>query len=771
MFPSMSERVERRLIELRGVVQGVGLRPFVYRLASRLQLRGRVRNGPRGVVIDVEGASATLHRFVEELRGTGVPPLAQIDSLDVAAAAPHPWSDFQIEPSTTTQGSATLIAPDIATCDACLREVQDPANRRWNYPFTNCTNCGPRLTIIEDVPYDRPRTTMARFVMCADCRREYDDPADRRFHAQPIACAACGPSLAWWSAGAETLDSPLALRAAIEALRAGCIVAVKGLGGYHLACDATDAGAVERLRMRKRRDAKPFALLACDVEQARQLVHLSGTEIAVLESPQRPIVLARRKDPSPVSDSVAPGAPCLGVMLPYSPLHSLLSAGCGRPLVLTSGNVANEPIAYRSADARARLSGLADGFLSHDRPIRTRCDDSVVRVSAGPRAEIRFIRRSRGFAPKPIRLQEESARPLLALGGHLKNTFCLLRGSDAFVSHHIGDLENPAAYRSLRDGISHYAALFAVAPEVVAHDQHPDYLSTQLARSLALPRIPVQHHHAHVASCLAEHGVCEPVIGVVFDGAGLGPDGAVWGGEFLVVEGAGYERVAHLAYVPLPGGDAAAREPWRMGVAHLWSAYGDAMDSAAERFVETLDARAFTLIRQIVRRRIGVPTSSVGRLFDAVASLIGVDAARSQYEGQAATQLEAIASQGECGSYPFDLAETGSGWEIDPRGLIRAVNADLLAGRPATQIAGAFHQAIADFTVATVVRVSGKSGIRRVALTGGVFQNALLEDRTATALTRAGFEVLIHRLVPCNDGGLSLGQALIAARAGEDACV
>jgi hydrogenase maturation protein HypF len=556
-----------------------------------------------------------------------------------------------------------------------------------------------------------------------------------------------------------------ALEAALGALRAGRIVAIKGLGGYHLACDATDSAAVERLRARKHRDAKPFAIMARDLESAHQVVLLSRAEAELLQTPERPILLAaKRPSAEGIAAAVAPGTRYLGVMLPYTPLHHLLLAQVDRPLVMTSGNRTDEPIAFRDADALASLSAIADGFLLHNRPIQTRCDDSVLRVAPGPSGGTRFMRRSRGFAPRPLRLRERWRVPVLAVGGHLKNTFCLAKDAYAFLSHHIGDLENPAAYRALQDGIAHYCRLFDVAPAIIAHDQHPDYLSTRLAETLEGERIAVQHHHAHVASCMAEHDVTEPVIGVVFDGAGLGADGAVWGGEFLLAEDAHYERVAHLSYVPLPGGDGAAREPWRMGVAHLWAAYGDEMERVAPRFFEALDPAALGLLRQMLRQGVHAPpTSSVGRLFDAVAALLGV-CVQSQYEAQAAIQLEAMVASEARGSYPFDMREVGAGWEIEAAPVIRAIVADITAGRPKSEIAGAFHQAMSDMVVETTDHVSRQSGVRRVALTGGVFQNAILEERTVEALVRRGYQVLVQRRVPCNDGGLSLGQAVIAAR-------
>ncbi|MEO7137914.1 MAG: carbamoyltransferase HypF [Gemmatimonadales bacterium] len=765
--------LERRLIAVQGTVQGVGFRPFVYHLAAALELRGVVRNDSAGVLVDVEGEAEAIDDFVRRLT-TEPPPLATIDSVAAESAGLRSYRTFRIAPSGGGPECTTLVSPDAATCDSCVAELFDPTNRRHRYPFITCTHCGPRLTITHAVPYDRPRTTMARFPMCDGCRREYEDPADRRFHAQPIACRQCGPTLRlqWAAAGrSAAVTGEGAIGAAATALRDGEILAIKGLGGYHLACDATSSAAVSRLRARKHREAKPLALMVANLEAARALCEVNEAEAALLRSPAAPVVLLAKRPGDAVAREVAPGNRDLGVMLPYTPLHHLLMAEAGRPLVMTSGNRTDEPIAFADEDAMSCLADVADGFLLHDRPISTRCDDSVMRVVRGSAV---MVRRSRGHAPRPIRLAVPFPVHVLGTGGHLKNTFCLGKGRHAFLSHHIGDLENLDAFRALQEGITHYQRLFDIRPEIVAHDLHPDYLSTRVAEEVAgADRLAVQHHHAHVASCVAEHGVTEPVLGIVFDGAGLGADGAIWGGEFLLVEGAGYQRLAHLGYVPLPGGDAAARQPWKAAVAHLWAAYGSAIDSLTVPGLDALERDRLPIVRQMLARGINCPlTSSAGRLFDAVAALLGLRA-EAQFEAQAAMELEMAADPTTTRSYPVELRETAEGWIVEPATLIRGVVEDLAAGLGAADIAGAFHNGVRDMVVTVVARLRRHSGISRVALTGGVFQNALLTGRVVDSLEREGCQVLFQQRVPCNDGGLSLGQAYVAGlvAAGGQLCV
>jgi len=749
---------ERCVVAVDGVVQGVGFRPYVHQLATSLNLRGLVRNDSAGVLVELEGERAAIGRFLQELR-VAPPPLAAIDTISVLPGRPGSYSGFTIATSEVQQTASALISPDVATCGSCRAELFDPANRRYRYPFINCTHCGPRFTIVHAAPYDRARTSMAHFVMCAACRREYEDPGDRRFHAQPIACAECGPALTYREAGGSGEDRPgeSALRSTTAALLAGLVVAIKGLGGYHLACNALNQEAVERLRVRKHREAKPFAVMAEDLAAARSLAHVTDAEAALLQSAARPIVLLRKPATPSLAEAVAPGSDTIGVMLAYAPLHHLLLAEVARPLVMTSGNRSDEPIAFEDAEALSRLEGIADGFLFHDRPITMRCDDSVARVVSGAPV---LIRRSRGYAPRPLRLGNPFPVPVLALGGHLKNTFCLGRGHHAFLSQHVGDLDHPSAQAALRCGVEHYQRLFDTAPAMVAHDLHPDYHSTRLAARLGLPAIAVQHHHAHVAACLAEHDITGPVLGVVFDGSGYGTDGAVWGGEFLLVDGPRFERLAHLDYVGLPGGDAAVREPWRMAASHLWSAFGDGCEGFP---ILARRGRNWAVLRRMLERGFrSPPTSSVGRLFDAVASLVGI-ADRVAFEAQAAMQLEAVADRGTTRSYPVDLRQDGDTVVLDTRPLIRGVVDDVSRGLPVAEIAGAFHNAMRDLIVAVVSRLAERTGIRRVALTGGVFQNALLLERTHDALAARGNDVLIHRRVPCNDGGLALGQAVVAS--------
>ncbi len=760
--------IERKLIEIEGLVQGVGFRPFVHALATRLSLRGQVHNARGGVSIDVEGESLVLDRFVLELT-TAPPKMAVVERVRFTPARPGVQAGFRIARSSdgaaaNVAGSVPRVSPDIATCADCVRELFDPADRRFRYPFLSCSQCGPRLTIQLGVPYDRATTTMAGFPLCDPCSAEYDDPADRRFHAQTTACPRCGPSLEFSmesSLGTESLRRDEAIRAAGWQLRAGDVVAIKGLGGYHLACDATNAGTVRLLRQRKHRDAKPFAVMARDLAAARELAYVSADEAGLLESPQRPIVLLVRRPGGSLAGEVAPDNRLIGVMLPYTPLHHVLLADIDGPLVMTSGNRSDEPIAYRDADARKRLAGIADGFLSHDRGIVVRCDDSVVRFVSGVPL---VIRRARGFAPRPVALPLPLSRPALAVGGHLKQTFCLGLGRAAFLSQHIGDLHDAGTYAALQEHVAQSVALLGIVPEVVAHDLHPDYLSTRFAeRWSAEVRLAVQHHHAHIASCLAEHGVDGPAIGVAFDGTGLGTDGATWGGEILLVNGARFERMAHLAYVPLPGGDAVARHPWRAAISHLWAAYDGDLARAPSVFLDRIPAAELAVVRQLLHRpALAPPSSSVGRLFDAVAALLGIRQS-VQFEAQAAVELEMIADPASTRRYPVDLTEAGDGWQMNVGPLVRAVAADLTAARSLAEIAGGFHFSLADATATVVRNVARRSGVRRVALSGGSFQNALLTRHLRQHLTSAGFTVLVHREVPCNDGGLSLGQLWIAA--------
>ncbi|MER6844510.1 carbamoyltransferase HypF [Streptomyces platensis] len=778
----------RRRITVRGVVQGVGFRPFVHTLATELGLTGHVTNTGEGVVAEVEGAPAALARFGERVSGEA-PPLAVVETVDGQDIALAGDTGFRILPSRAHGPSRTLVAPDAATCAACLAELTDPADRRHRHPFLSCTHCGPRFTIVTAVPYDRALTTMDRFPMCPRCAREYADPGDRRFHAQPIACHDCGPRLRLLTA--DPADATRPPRPAPGAdpvadtrrlLAEGAIVAVKGLGGYHLVCDASDDTAVALLRQRKARGDKPFALMARHVDEVAHLVRVGPEERALLTGPVRPIVLLRRMPhpaPAPgaptLSDAVAPGSPDLGVMLPYTPLHHLLLGLPGdapgpRLLVMTSGNVAGEPIVTDDDEAVRRLAHLADAWLTHDRPIRIPCDDSVVRISDG---EPLFVRRSRGYAPFPVPLPLP-VRPALATGGDLKNVFCLAEGHRAWLSAHIGDMDDVATQFAFERAEEHLETVTGVRPQLLAADRHPGYRSGRWAQSHTdgRPLVRVQHHHAHVAAAMAEHGLRDghPVIGVAFDGTGYGDDHTIWGGEILLADYDGYRRFGQLGYVPLPGGDTTVRRPYRMALAHLRAA---GLDWAAELPPVAAcppDERRL-LARQLERDLNCVPTSSMGRLFDAVSSLAGV-CHRAGYEAQAAIALEAAAlTAGEDPGpgYTFALRAGQSGpaaadLVADPAPVLAAVVADLRAGTAVRLIAARFHRAVADLVRRWCASARERTGLTTVALTGGVFANTLLAETTARLLREDGFTVLRHRRVPPNDGGLALGQIVVAAR-------
>lgn len=772
-------------IHIQGIVQGVGFRPFVYSLAKRLALTGWVRNTSAGVDIKVDGTAEVLQAFVQALRAEA-PALARIDALQVEWGAPNGFKTFEIIHSQAVEAAFQPLSPDVSICEDCLRELFDPNDRRYRYPFINCTNCGPRFTIITDIPYDRPNTTMAPFEMCAACAEEYQNPLDRRFHAQPVACPRCGPQV-WLEVGAagEILArGDEAIQQGRHLLKEGRILAVKGLGGFHLACDATNRQAVQELRRRKLRVDKPFALMMADIATVEQHCWLSPAERALLEQRERPIVILRRKPESPVAPEIAPGQYTMGVMLPYTPLHYLLFADPQQsgmafdmpPLVMTSGNLSEEPICTDNDEARRRLADLADAFLMHERQIHTRCDDSVVRMFPATLSELTHgrrstrypLRRSRGLAPDPILLPLE-APPLLAAGAELKNTFCVTRQRYAFLSHHIGDMENYETLRSFEEGIAHFERLFRIQPQATAYDLHPDYLATKYALERAeregLPAIGVQHHHAHIAACMADNGLSgeKPVIGVAFDGTGYGDDGAIWGGEFLIADYQNYERVAHLAYIPLAGGDQATREPWRTALSWLSMAglpWDDdlppvryASGLSAERGLQPLEA-----LRWQIERRLNAPlTSSMGRLFDAVAALCGVRQVVN-YEAQAAIELEALAEGREPAFYTFDVHDE----LVDAKPVLQQVIEDLRAGAPVSVIAARFHGGVAQMTVEVCRRLRSESGINEVALSGGVWQNAFLLAQTVGLLQQDRFTIYLHRQTPPNDGGLSLGQAMVA---------
>jgi len=758
-----------------GTVQGVGYRPFVYRLAAELGVAGWVLNDERGVLVEAEGPAGAVDAFVARLR-SDAPPLADVRGVECQHVAVVGEPGFQIVASerggaaTGPSSKVAPVTPDSATCEDCLAELADPRDRRYRYPFLNCTNCGPRFTIVRAIPYDRPATTMAGFVMCAACQAEYEDPLDRRFHAQPNACPACGPQVRLLERDGTPVDEDPGddpLRAAVRDLLDGKILAIKGLGGYHLACRADDERAVAELRSRKHREDRPFALLVSDVQAARALVECSEPEAALLCSRARPIVLARRLENAPVAASVAPRAPDLGVMLPYTPLHQLLAADACVPLVMTSGNVSDEPIAFDDADALQRLAPIADRFLVHDRPIATRTDDSVVRVV---RERPLLMRRSRGYAPGALDLPVSSPRHLLGVGAEQKNAFCVAKGDRAWPSHHIGDVKNFETLTSLRDGVAHFEALFEVRPEVIAHDLHPDYLSTRYAQEReGVELVGVQHHHAHLAATLAEHGESGPAVAAIYDGTGLGGDGTIWGGEILVGGLAGFERAGHLATVPMPGGEGAIREPWRMACAWLTQ-----LREPLPAAFEEIPQQRWNMVARMVIGGVGtMPTSSAGRLFDAVAAMCGVRLEVS-YEGQAAIELEALADPGAAEPYPFATFASSSKVDedqlrpdpvvvMDPRPAIVAVLADLAAGVAVSTISARFHAGLAQATVRGCVLAAEREGVDLAVLSGGVFQNRLLLESTAAALQRAGLRVLVPERLPCNDGQIAFGQVAVAA--------
>lgn len=778
---------ETRRVEVQGTVQGVGFRPYVYRLATALGLRGTVRNAGGHVVIEATGTPVQLDALARRLPAEA-PPQAVVTQVRVSgrvAGAPS-GTGFRVVGSesggTRDSGAAPepppwLCPPDIATCEACLRELFDPADRRYRYPFINCTDCGPRATIIDRLPYDRARTTMSGFPLCPKCAVEYADPGNRRFHAEPVACPACGPQLSW-SAGSGTYGvgsapdaaaGEAALAAAVASITAGGLVAVKGLGGYQIVCDATRAAAVGRLRHRKHRPDKPFAVMVPAPSWARKLADVDDAEERLLTSAARPIVLVDALLGNPLAPGLHPGTDQVGLFLPYTPLHHLLLQELDRPLVVTSGNLSDEPIAIGDRDAADRLGGIVDGILRHDREIRARYDDSVTRVSGGRPA---VVRRARGYAPAPLRLPRPADRPLLAAGAQLKHTFALAGGERAIVSAHNGDLSDADAFDAFEQGLAHLSRLTGIVPELVAHDLHPDYLSTQYAKRCPKQwRVPVQHHHAHVASCAAEHGLTRTFIGVAYDGTGYGGDGTLWGGEILVADLANYRRAGRFGRAPLPGGEAAIRRPARMALAYLFGAErlgGPAVRAHLVRpFTERLPPQEVELVRRMMARGINSPlASSAGRLFDAVASLLGL-CDDASYEGQAAIALEAAAAPGAGSSpapeLPWRLVNRDGMHVYDPTPTIAAVVAGLAGGDPVAGLAARFHRTLVAVTTAFCTEVRRTTGLRTVCLSGGVFQNRLLTEGVREALRDAGFEVFSNERVPANDGGISYGQAAVAA--------
>jgi hydrogenase maturation protein HypF len=754
----MAENYVARRLQVNGIVQGVGFRPFVYQLANHHKLKGDVANTSSGVTIHVEGTPEDVEFFTQDLAEKS-PPLAHITEISLHKEALNHYKEFTIVESRGQAVMATLISPDVSICDDCRRELFDPKDRRFHYAFINCTNCGPRYTIITDIPYDRPKTSMRHFQMCALCQAEYDDPANRRFHAQPNACAACGPHVTLCDSAGEKVPVSDPIKKAAELLKQGHIVALKGLGGFHLAVDAQNDRAVAALRKRKHREEKPLALMSDDIARIQTYARVGPEEQKLIASPQRPIVLLKKKEPNAISKEVAPRNRYFGVMLPYTPLHYLLLDGDFTALVMTSANLSEEPIAIDNDDAFARLSHIADYFLTHNRDIYLRSDDSIVRRSA---ADTRFVRRSRGFVPTPVFLPKK-APPILACGAELKNTICLTKGDQAFVSQHIGDLENLATYEFFKQTIEHMQRILEIQPEIIAYDLHPDYLSTRYAQEhKCIQKIQVQHHHAHIVSAMAENKIDGPVMGLSFDGTGYGTDGAIWGGEVLIAEAAHFSRAAHFSYVPMPGSAAAIKEPWRMAVSYLYNAYGDDFWNLELALLKDFDRNTLKIIVEMITKRLNAPlTSSLGRLFDGVASILGLRNYVA-FEGQAAMELEMLAKVKTDSAYHYEwLCQDGI--QIQPQPIIRGVADDRVKGVEPAVISAKFHYTLVRLFAELCEVIRKDSGLNRVVLSGGVFQNSLILSGLISALKEKSFEVYSHKRVPSNDGGICLGQAAVAA--------
>ena len=753
-------------ISARGVVQGVGFRPFVYGLARQHGLNGWVCNTSEDVKIEVEGYKKTLDLFISDLEKKA-PPLARIENISVSFAAPAGYKGFEIRHSLATPGKYQLVSPDIATCQPCLDDIFTKGNRRFHYPFTNCTNCGPRFTIIKDIPYDRPLTTMSVFKMCPDCQWEYEDPLDRRFHAQPNACPVCGPQLQLTDNLGKTVDYDDIIEKTASLLKEGSIIAIKGLGGFLLACNAEKAGPVMLLRQRKRRPSKPFAVMVKDIEEARKHCEINEAEEKLLKSPQSPIVLLKWKPGSTICKEVGSALKYLGVMLPYTPIHHLIMKATGLPLIMTSGNVSEEPIAGENTEALRRLGAIADYFLLHNRDIYSTYDDSVAIVANGIS---QLVRRARGYAPYPIHLTYSSPQ-ILACGAEEKNTFCLTRDNHAFISQHIGDMENLETMEHYERTIELYKQLFRIEPEIIAYDMHPEYLPSKYAMEQAektsIRSIPVQHHHAHIVSCMADNGFEGPVIGLAFDGTGFGTDGKIWGGEFMVADYKSFKRVGQLEYLPLPGGSAAIKKPYRIALGYIIALLGEnALDSRLG-FLSKIDRVELDLVRKQVESNLNSPlTSSMGRLFDAVSAMADIRST-IDYEAQAAIELEmkSYESADEHGSYPFTITGDDSYHIILLHDLISTVLNDLLRGCPQFTVGMRFHNTVSAMAVDVSLKIRESTGLNTVALSGGCFQNRLLLTRVVNRLESCGFKVLVHSQVPCNDGGISLGQAVIASAA------
>jgi len=745
-------------IEVNGIVQGVGFRPFVYNLANRYGLKGEVANTAAGVSIHIEGPPRRIQAFEADLSAK-CPPLAHVVEISGRTESVKSHSDFRIVKSRAQDRMSTLISPDVSICDDCLRELFDPADRRYLYPFINCTNCGPRYTIIDDIPYDRPGTSMRHFKMCSACQSEYDDPANRRFHAQPNACAECGPHVSLYTSRREPADTDNPVKKAADLIRQGQIVAVKGLGGYHLVVDAQDNEAVLRLRKRKMREEKPLAVMSPDLEHIRTYARVAPAEEKLLASIQRPIVLLPKKTPGTIAEAVAPRNKYWGVMLPYTPLHYLLLNQGFAALVMTSANLTDEPIAIDNGDAFERLADIADYFLIHNRDIYLRSDDSIVRHCAG---QTRYIRRSRGFVPVPVFL-DRTVPSMLACGAELKNTICITKNDKAFLSQHIGDLENKITLDFFQLTVDHLQRILQIRPEIIACDMHPDYLSTRFAKEQKNTRlIEVQHHHAHIVSCMAEHRLEGEVIGLSFDGTGYGSDGAVWGGEVLVAGAGQFERVAHLAYVPMPGSAAAVKEPWRMAVSYLRDGFGDAFWDLDLPVLKQNDSQKLKIMAEMIQKGINCPsTSSLGRLFDGVAAIAGIRN-RVNFEGQAAMEMEMLAGDDSGSIYDFEWL-AGAPIQILPAPIIRGVVEDARNGLSIAEISIKFHKTLIELFTEICLAIRRNTDLDRVVLSGGCFQNSILLKGMIHRLASSGFEVFAHQQVPTNDGGISLGQALVAA--------
>ena len=752
--------IRRCKIDIQGTVQGIGFRPFVYHLAREKELNGYVLNTGTGVDIEVEGESARIDGFVDALKANRI-PLAHIEKIRLSALEPRKDQGFVIKESAVQTQKMTAIPPDIGICDDCLRELRDPGDRRYRYPFINCTHCGPRYTIIEDIPYDRPNTSMRTFAMCEDCAKEYADPCNRRFHAQPNACPVCGPRVTLCSGDQTVLTAADPIASAVDLIKKGHILAVKGLGGFHLTVDAGNSDAVKRLRARKHREEKPLALMAYDLGRVRGFAHVGPEEEALLSSSCRPIVILEKKSPNAISAEVSPRNRNFGVMLPYTPLHYLLLESDVPALVMTSGNAGKEPICIDNADAFNRLGRIADFFLVHNRDIYMRVDDAIVCRIGG---QNRMIRHARGYAPAPIYLKQDVPQ-ILACGAEKANTVCLTKGNLAFISQHIGDLTNLFSLNAFEQTVSHLKRIFGIAPELAAYDLHPDYLSSKYARSLAgVKTIGIQHHHAHIAACMSEHGIDGPVIGLAFDGTGFGTDGRIWGGEVLLCRRDRFDRLAHLEYVPMPGGNAAVEEPWRMAVSYGYHAFGDAFRALPLPLFDSIDKRKIRFILEMIQKGVNCPqTSSLGRLFDGVSSLVGIRHTVS-YEGQAAVELEMAAVADEpVNPYPIVCKKQDGIYRIAVSPMIKAVIDDLHRGIGAGRISLRFHRTLIRLFSDLCAVLREDTGCNRVALSGGVFQNALLLSGMSRELDEKGFTVYAHARVPCNDGGISFGQAAVAA--------